>query len=886
VTASDWAALPASRTASPALVTRPALWQQLDRSARVTVVSAPTGSGKTLLLRSWIGRADLAGNSAFVPVMRDERDPRRFWLSVLSALRATSSGSRLVRELTPSPDLDGWAIVERLLADLAPLQDRLWLVLDDVHELRSGEARRQVELLVLRAPPQLRIVLATRHDVRLGLHRLRLDNGLTEIRAGDLRFSRREARELFEAAGVELSATTLARLHERAEGWAAGLRLAALSLAGHPDPERFAAEFSGTERTVAEYLLAEVMDRQPAEVRRLLLRTSGLDRVSGELADLLTGASGGERMLQDLEDANAFVVSLDAARSWFRYHHLFADLLQLELRRTEPDQVSALHIRAAGWLASHGYPVEAVRHAQAARDWKFAARLLADHWTGLYLDGLEGAVHALVDAFPAGTAAGDAELAAVAAAGELAQGSLASAERLLGLAERGLELVPEPRREQALTLLGVVQMMYAGRRGDQHGRSGHAQRVAAAATVSGTTRPGLSEELRAFALAEIGDSETWAGRLDLAETHLDMAIALGHRIGRPYVEFMALVYRAEIELNRCFPRAEELGRQAVSLAEQHGWTDDLFTGFAAMTLGGALAWQGQVDDADAWVGRAERIFRMDANPASAMGGQYVRGQLEMGRGRPGDALAAFRTAERLAGLHPLGRPLRAWLVHALAQLGRTDHAEDILAGLSDRDRDRGEMRVATAALRLAQHDPRSATAALAPVLERSAAAGWPSWLIEAFVLDALARDALGDQPGAGRSLERALDLAEQDGTVLWFLMHPARELLEARASEGTAHSVLIARILGQLASKTTALPASGPRLLVQPLTPGEIRVLRYLPTHLSAPEIAAQLHVSTSTVKTHMRHLYAKLGAHTRTHAVASARSCGLLAPTAAAGQA
>jgi LuxR family transcriptional regulator, maltose regulon positive regulatory protein len=508
MTTADPLALPASRSASPAIVARPALWRHLDRSARVTVVSAPAGSGKTVLVTSWIEQANLADRVAFVQVMRGERGPQRFWLSVLTALRRTSPGSRLVRELTASPDLDDWSIVERLLADLAPLHDKLWLVLDDVHELRSEEARKQVELLALRAPPQLRIVLAARHDVRLGLHRLRLEGELTEIRADELRFTLQEARQLFQVAGVELSAEALSTLHERAEGWAAGLRMAALSLTGHSDPDRFAAEFSGTERTVAEYLLAEVLARQPPEVRQLLLCTSGLDRVSGELAELLTGMSGGERMLQDLEEANAFVVSLDAARSWFRYHHLFAELLQLELRRTEPEQVSTLHIRAAGWLAVHGYPAEAIRHAQVGGDWEVAARLLADHWPGLYLDGQESTVHALVGAFPVGTAAGNAELAAVAAAGQLAQGSLASAEELLILAERGLPQVPERRREQALTLLGVVQMMYSGRLGDQKGRTAHAQRLAVVSAAPGATRPGLSEELHAFALAEIGDSET------------------------------------------------------------------------------------------------------------------------------------------------------------------------------------------------------------------------------------------------------------------------------------------------------------------------------------------------------------------------------------------
>jgi len=301
--------------------------------------------------------------------------------------------------------------------------------------------------------------------VRLGLHRLRLEGELTEIRADDLRFSQAEARALFAAAGMGLAEPTLGMLYERTEGWVAGLRLAALSLAGHPDPERFAAEFSGTERTVAEYLLAEVLERQPAQVRRLLLRTSILERVNGELADLLTGASGGERVLQDLEEANAFVVSLDPARSWFRYHHLFADLLQLELRHTEPAEVTALHKLAAGWLTAHGYPVEAIRHAQSARDWGLAARLLADHWPGLYLGGQEATVHALMAGFPARASAADAELAAVAAADELARGSLQAAERYLGLAERGSARVPEGRRGQAQVLLGVVQLLLARQRG-------------------------------------------------------------------------------------------------------------------------------------------------------------------------------------------------------------------------------------------------------------------------------------------------------------------------------------------------------------------------------------------------------------------------------------
>ena len=681
---------------------------------------------------------------------------------------------------------------------------------------------------------------------------------------------------------MQLSDPAVGMLVERTEGWVAGLRLAALSLAVHPDPDRFAAEFSGTERTVAEYLLAEVLDRQGEEVRRLLLRTSVLERVNGELADLLTGGSGGERVLQDLEEANAFVVSLDPARSWFRYHHLFAGLLRLQLRRTEPGEVAALHELAAGWFAGRDLAVEAVRHAQAARDWGLAARLLADHWPSLYLGGQEATVHALLAGFPAGTPAADAELAAVAAADELARGSLEAAERYLGLAERGSASVPEGRRGQVLVLLGVVQLLLARRHGNLPAVAEQAQRLQALAEAPDAAQPGLGDDLRALALVRIGDTETWTGRLDQAESHLEQGVALARRIGRPYLEFMGLVHRAETELNRpFFPRAAERGRQAIDLAERHGWTDDSDACNAFMALGAALAWQGRLDEAEAWVQRAERTIRAEANPAVAMGSQYVRGQLELGRGRVADALAAFRAAERLAGPHPLARPLRAWLVHALVRLGEIEDAEQVLAGLGERGRDRGEMRIAAAALRLAQHDPHAAIVALAPVLDGSAGVGWRSWLVEAFLLEAIARDALGDPAAAGHALERALDLAEPDGALLWFLMHPVPGLLKCHARQRTGHAALIAQILDLLGATMPAPPPAGPRAPLEPLSKSEIRVLRYLPTHLTAPEIAGELSVSTTTVKTHLRNLYAKLGAHSRAEAVETARALGLLAPSA-----
>jgi LuxR family transcriptional regulator, maltose regulon positive regulatory protein len=865
-------------------VSRPRLFGRLG-AARVTVVSAPAGSGKTVLLRSWIGQAGLADRAAWVPAGRGERDPQQFWLPALAALRQTTPGSALVRAVTAAPDLDGWALAERLLADLAPLAGRVWLVVDDVHEL-GPEALRQLELLVLRAPPGLRFVLATRHEVRLGLHRLRVEGGLAEIRGPDLRFTVAEARELFDAAGVDLPQAAL--LVERTEGWAAGLRLAALSLAGHPDPERLAAEFSGTERTVAEYLLAEVLDRQGEQVRRLLLRTSILERVTGELADLLTGDSGGERALQDLEQANAFVVALDAGRSWFRYHHLFADLLQLELRRAARGQVAGLHRAAAGWFAEHGYPVEAVRHAQAARDWELAARVLADHWPGLYLDGQAATIHELLAGFPAEACAADAELAAVAAGDELAGGSLEAAERYLGLAERAS--VPATRQGQAQLLLGIVRLLLARQHGNLPAVAEEAQRLQVMADAPDATGLGLGDDLRALALISLGSTEYWTARFPEAMQHLDRGRALAHQIGRPYLEFTGLAYQATAEFFQSFAVAAEHSRQSIELAEQHGWTDDPAASIASTTLGLVLSWQERLDEAEPWVQRAERTLRAEAQPAERMLIAHVRGVLELARGQDAEALAAFRAVEPLAGRlaapNPLVLGMRALQLQAQVRVGETERAEQALAGFGDHDLDLGELRITLAMLRLTQGHPHAATAALAPVLDGSAPLICPAWLAQAFLLEAIARDALGDPAAAGRALERALDLAEPDGALLPFLLHPMPGLLQRQARYRTAHASLIADILSLLAGRTLAPPPAAPQPPLEPLSDSEIGVLRYLPTNLPASQIARELDVSHNTVRTHMRHLYAKLGTHTRAEAVARARALGLLAPSPLRGKA
>ena len=862
------------------VVLRRELFGRLDEAERVTQISAPGGSGKTVLLRSWIQDTGLAGRVGWVAVDGEERDPRRFWTSVADALRGTTAGSKLVGPPADAADLDDRSIVAQLLADLDPLQDRIWLVIDDVDGLCSAQALRELELFMMRAPSRLRFILATRCTPQLGQHRLRLEGELTELRAADLRFSLEEARALLAAAGVALADSALALLHERTEGWAAGLRLAALSLAGHPDPERFVAEFSGSERTVAAYLFAEVLDRQPARTRRLLLRTSVLERVSGELADLLTGGSGGQRILRQLEEANAFVVEADARRSWFRYHRMFADLLQSQLLASAPDEVPALHSAAAGWFAEHRDPVQAVRHARAAEDWDLATRVLSDDGLGLVLGGRAAAAHEFLATFPAQVVAADAELTALMAAGELDRGSLEAAERHLALATSRSASVPQERRGRLEILLALLRLGLGRERGDLSAVVAEANRLLAWAEPGAALPLGLEEDLRALALTSLGIAELWSFRLEEAERHLGQGADLARRRGRPHVEISALAHWAAAASYWSVGLAVERGTRAIKLARQHGWSDLPIAAVAHVALGAAAVGEGRLADAEALLERVGGAISAQLQPIAAMMFHLASGSLDLARGRHEAALAAFQAADSLA---EQGGPARAWttqtrafVLTTLARSGGTQRAERALAALEPRERETPQVRTALAALRLAQADPQAAVAALGPVLGGAApAAGL--WMTLAYLLEATAYGRLGQQDAAERAIERALGRAQADGVLVPFLLLPSPGLLERHARRCRSHAGLVSGILTLLASGEPGSPPGGPELLPEPLSHSETRILRYLPTNLTAPEIAGQLYLSVHTVKTHIRHVYNKLGAHGRREAVETARARGLL---------
>jgi LuxR family maltose regulon positive regulatory protein len=873
--------------AAPGLIDRDDLVAALDRAVtrKVTIISAPAGSGKTSLLRAWAGRPGPPRQLALVQVQRDQQDAQQFWLALLGVVRhvtGTNGGAELP---AATPDFNAPAMVDRVLSELADARSGVTLVVDDLHELTSPEALAQLTRLLTNLPPRVRAILATRHDVRLGLHQLRLTGELAEIRATDLRFSERETSELLVASGIALSAAGAVLLHQRTEGWAAGLRLAAISLAGHPDPERFVAEFSGSDRIVAEYLLAEMLDRQAAEVQDLLLRTSLLDRVHGELADLLTGRPGSERILLELEDANAFVESLDPDRAWFRYHHLLADFLRLELRRTLPAEVPVLHRRAAEYFIRQGQVVSAIRHTQAAGAWADAARLLADHSFSLTLDGQAQTMQALVRAFPPG--ADHPELALVRAMGDLAQGRLDEAAAHLTVAETHVQTTTPDRRRRLGVATSSLQLALARRRGHLAGVIEHARFLDSPVTGPSDEDIALDSDLRAVALMNLGTAEAWTlGRPDApdAERHLREGAGLARKIGRPYLEVACLAQLGFASLVlHSFATTQRRCREAIALAERHGWGTEPVIAPALIMLAATLVWTGEFDEGERWLRRTERALQTDAGPDIRLLLHQTAGILHAGRGRRHEALEEFGAAEDLGSQladdsQALASRVTRWLIATQARLGMTGEARALVAALDDERASSGEIRNARAVICLAEGDPAGTLGAVASVLDGTAPVQGDVTVMEAHLLAGLAHRELGDQRAANQAAERALALAEADRLILPFAMTGSAGLLEALPRHETAHAALLADILDVLHGASPA-PSGQSRLPpAEELSPGELRVLRYLPTNLSRPEIAGELSVSPNTVNAHIRSIYAKLGVRDRSSAVRRARELRLLA--------
>jgi LuxR family transcriptional regulator, maltose regulon positive regulatory protein len=557
---------------------------------------------------------------------------------------------------------------------------------------------------------------------------------------------------------------------------------------------------------------------------------------------------------------------------------LFADLLRLELRRTMPEKVPELHRLAAGWFTENGQIVEAVRHIQAAGDWPVAARLIADHAFSLTLDGQAETIQALLRAFPPGT--DYPELALVRAGGNLLRGRLDEAAAHLAVAESYVQTAPEDRQHRLLVGVASLKLSLARRRGDLGQLVVQAEFLTSPVTGESDEDIALDNDLRAFALMNLGVAEAWSLGIPDGERHLQEGADLAKKIGRPYLEASCLAQLGFASKFRSFATVRRRCEEAIALAERYGWGADPMIPPAHITLASTMIWTGEFDAGEQWLARAAAVLQADAGPGIGLLLHLVTGMLQAGRGRLDQALEEFIAAEflqgQLVGSHALATQVTGWSLATQARLGMTGQARAALEALPAEQANSAEVRNARAVICLAEGDPARALGALAAVLDGTAAAIGDVTRIESLLVSAHAHGELDDQRAANQATERALALAEPDRLVLPFAMTGSRKLAEALPRHETAHAALLSDILDVLHGSSLG-PDDQPATQAAALSPSELRVLRFLPTNLSRQEIAAELSVSVNTVNSHVRNIYAKLHAGDRSSAVQRARELRLL---------
>jgi len=889
----------------PGFVPRPRLVEALGEGlARGRMlVCAPAGFGKTALLADW-ARGD-GHPVAWLGLDGGDSDPARFWRHAVAALDRARPG--LAGRVGPPPpgSLAGLvaALVNELAADPGP--DEVLLVLDDYHLVGSGPVHESVAFLLENLPPGLRVVVSSRADPPLPLARLRARGQLAELRAADLRFTPEEAAALLgEAAGPGLSAAAAETLTARTEGWAAGLQLAALSLRGHADPAGFLAAFSGSHRFVLDYLADEVLDRQTSEVRAFLLETSVLERLTGALCDAVTGRPGGQAMLADIERAGLFLMPLDEVRGWWRYHHLFADLLRARLQAEQPGRVQALHRAAAAWCEEHDLADDAVRHALAAGDPAWAARLAERHVETL-LGRSEGAtLRRWLSALPAESVR-DRPRLCLAQAYAAAQGfQLEALEALLDDAERGFavsggEPYHDPAGRPASVLANVpagiafLRASLARLRGD----------AALAARYNRQALAQLAEDewlMRSFVRWNEAAVDWLDGRPGPAERGLAEVLAERRAVGALFAGFLPMrvwydlgeVQRAQGHLDAALATC----RQALDTFGESSQT--ALTGPAHVGLAQVLYERNELTAALDHATRGVTLCRQLAFTPALATGLAVVARIRHAQGDAAGAWAAMGEAGQ-AGLSPqvitLFNPVPSQRARLLLAQGDVHAAArwTTAAGLGPDDGPdypRESAYLVLARVLLAQHDPGPACTLLQRLLDAAASQDRAGSVIEIQALRALALAARGDHAGALGALTEALTLARRHGYIRVFADEgaPMRALLTqlAAARPGQQHAArrIDPRYLAALLRACGPAGAVPPRIraaaappgLIEPLTGRELEVLRLLAAGRSNQRIAHDLVVALDTVKKHVTHVLGKLGAANRTEAVARARDLGL----------
>jgi LuxR family transcriptional regulator, maltose regulon positive regulatory protein len=867
------------------MVPRPRLSERLSLGARsrLTLISAPAGFGKTTLLAEWLAEASTENRSvAWVSLEESDSQAALFWTYVVTALQRAApgagAGALVILESARSPIE---TVLTTVLNELSTMSDEIDLVLDDYHLVDGPDIQAGMAFLLDHLPPHVHLVISTRADPALPLARLRVRRELVEVRAADLRFTLAEvAAYLNEVIGLDLTADDVAALEGRTEGWIAALQLAALSMQGRSDVAGFIASFAGDDQYIVDYLVEEVLGRQPGPVRSFLVQTSILDRLSGPLCDAVTGQHGGKAMLASLDHANLFLIQLDDSRQWYRYHHLFADVLQAHLLEERPDEVAALHRRASQWYCQSAGPSPAVRHALAAGDTERAADLVELAIPALLRSRHEATVRGWLDAIPDEVVRLRPVLAvgfigALVAGGEFESvgGRLRDVERCLENPSASMVVVD---KEEFARLPGAIETYRAAlalTRGDAPATVRHARQA--------IERAADGDHLTLASASALSGLALW-GSGDLEGAHRAYSVCVGglQRAGHISDVLGCSITLADIRSTQGrLQEALRTYKRALQLAPEEGGsvlrgTADMYVGMSQIACE-----RNDLQAASQHLQRAHELGGHSGLPQNAYRWRVAMARVRDAEGDPAGALALLGEAERVyvGDFSPNVRPVPAVRARVLLAEGHLGEAlgwarEHGLSAADDLSYLREFEHITLSRVLLARSQAEHSeplTHEVAQLLERlvraAEAGGRTGSLIEILVLQALMHQAHGDAPGALLPLESALTLAEPEDYVRVFTGEgPAMTSLLGAVTKQRPKWNYAHRLLHAAGSAQTT-PARG---LVQPLSERELEVLRLLGTDLNGPDIARHLTVSLATIRTHTKNIYTKLGVNNRRAAV------------------
>ena len=889
------------------VVSRPRLIERLNASLhhKLTLVSAPAGFGKTTLVSDWVHEIGAHGHApphvAWLSLDEGDNDPTRFLAYLLAALQTIEAniGKGALSALQSPQPPPAEAVLVSLINEVAAIPDTpkakrssIILVLDDHHTIESPPVDDALAFLLERLPPQMHLVIATREDPRLPLARLRARGQLTELRATDLRFTSAEAAEfLNQAMGLDLTAEDIAALERRTEGWIAGLQLAAISMQGREDTASLVQSFTGSHRYVLDYLVEEVLEQQPEAVQAFLLQTAILDRLTGSLCDTLTGHEDSQQTLEMLERANLFIVPLDTERHWYRYHHLFADLLRQRLRQTHPEKLPILHVRASDWFRHQGLHREAVEHTLAAGDYEGAAGLIRAIAIDIIQQGEHTTVAGWINALPDELVKEQCYLCVLHAWTLLLIGQLEAGESRLIDAENALELQKCGDDPDTDIVAGLVHSL----RAYQSFMIGELDKTISYAGQALDQLPEPAALIRVRTAQYLGFAYQFLGQFQAALDVYNQTLPLVQRTGGNLAAVMHFAGMANLCLEMAqLRRAKEYCEHALDFTERHTGRPDMpFCGYTYVTIGRILRQWNQLADAHRFTTTGVVLCRdwrnADTLALSCIEFAYIHqalGNDRQARASMQEAIQIYEGfspwATRYAAAHQAKMDLARGDIDAA---GHWAQANDLVID-GDFEFHREIEYLTLARVFIAQKRFEEAQSLVKRIYRTAQKTGKKHTELEGLILLALVFSLQGDTDQALAYLETALSIGEPEGFIRIFVDEgpPMAHLLYKALSHGVAPEYvnrLLAALPDAEPQQAGPLEMQSPEPdLVEPLSERELEVLALIARGLTNREIASRLFLSLNTVKAHTRNIYGKLGVHNRTKGVARAQTLGILPPT------